>query len=143
MGQLTKINLAMNEALIETMEQMAFTELIIKKSPPSHTEFYAFYLDILLPYRGSVKLIIDKELAKLVIKNLVLDENLQNGKDVVGELLNIIVGYFFQKTEPTQLFELGIPVECDTKDMSDYTVTYFENEAGHSVTLGHQFARYL
>ena len=106
------------DATLETIENMAFTEVIrSEKTTPYDEHLVRLRLEILInkPFPGEMRLVLPVELAILFTKNMYnlgeedITEDLM--KDVLGEIINIISGRLMADLIPEdQTFELGLPL---------------------------------
>jgi len=107
----------LESAVIETVENMAFVEVVqTDKSTPYDEHLVRLRVEILVnaPFPGEIRLVVPISLAMIFAQNMY---NLEEKKitddlihDVLGELVNIIAGRLMAEIiSDNQTFQLGLP----------------------------------
>ncbi len=112
------VNETLIEAVIETLESMAFVEVLqVDKVTPYDEHLVRLRVEILVnaPFPGEIRLVLPKSLAFIFAQNMYsLDEQDVTDdiiSDVLGEIVNIIAGRLMADILPAdQTFQLGLPL---------------------------------
>ncbi len=104
---------AMFEAASETLENMAFMEVIAQRERREEIKYYST-LDILSPVSGTLTLVTTPKLAHEITEGLIDPEDGEPSEemtfDALSELINTIGGRLMRVLTPEdQTFSLGLP----------------------------------
>ena len=112
-----ELNNILQKAVIETIENMAFVEILPKdKISPYDEHLVRLRVEILVnaPFPGEIRLVFPISLAMIFSQNMYnLDERQITEDlihDVLGEIINIVAGRLMADIIPSnQTFQLGLP----------------------------------
>lgn len=110
----------MFEAASETLENMAFMEVIPQRERREEIKFYSI-LDVLAPVSGTLTLITTPKLAREITEGLVDPEDGEPSEemifDALCELINTISGRLMRILTPEdETFSLGLPNSFSSSD---------------------------
>jgi hypothetical protein len=142
MGELEEVAKVIASCASETLQSLAFSELIITDDIVDNQidQMIPVKIDILLPYLGDVWVLIHHEMAKLISLNLFQDTNEEMINDSAKEYLNIFAGLLMQKMLPNDLFELGIPAIMSIPELSSYQLIALKNENDYMMVIAHRLS---
>jgi len=111
---------AMFEAASETLENMAFMEVIPRKERREELKYYST-LDILAPVTGTLTLVTTPKLAHEITAGLIDPEDGEPSEemffDALSELINTIGGRLMRVLTPEdETFSLGLPNSFSSSD---------------------------
>lgn len=141
------VSIALGKAITETVENMAFVQLLEQDSHVlaqySLNNNRQVMLSIFEPVKGKLILIVSRNLMHELASNIygpeMGDPSLEAQDDTIAELLNIIAGRFMKEiTPPNQAYELGLPVIVGySAGMEDDQIVncVFESEKGGCLVL--------
>lgn len=116
----------MDEAVIETLEQMAFVQAFSIEAEDSSIDLdqcYSTQISVKSPIQGDFYLLISRDILEEVASSLFLtpDEAGAAGEamdqavvDVINELINTIAGRYISKILPQEKFELTLPEKVES-----------------------------
>jgi len=113
---------ALQEAVAETMESIAFMEAFPLEESPADTapgDLLGSWIEVKNPVQVGLTLLVPPELAMDITRSIYgVDEDVMfsgvEARDTLAELVNIVAGRFMSKITPADLtFELGLPERCD------------------------------
>jgi CheY-specific phosphatase CheX len=113
---------AVQEAVAETMESIAFMEAIPMEEDPAEMQaddLLGSWIEVKHPIQAGLTLLVPQELAMEITRSIYgVDEEVvfseAEARDTLAELVNIVAGRLMSKITPSDLtFELGLPERCD------------------------------
>ncbi len=115
-------NQSMLDAVLETLETLAFMEVVgVTDPPPEALETTRFYvvLSVEDPKQGELELRMTSALVRQIAENLYVVPQDELGEqlveDTAAEIINIIAGRFMTALlPPEQPYQLGLPEVSDT-----------------------------
>ena len=134
---------AIVDVFIETMESMAFVDVLPTDKVPNFKNPIVVRMGIMMPYMGDVVIVFSENLANLLIDNLLgegAEDSDQALLDATGEFLNVYVGKLLDVLHTDILFELGLPKRIEFNDIKseDFNIVHFSDPNNFSVSLYHK-----
>ncbi len=136
---------AIDKVFVDVIQEMAFMDVVpFEDEVKDFSNTISFKINILMPCIGDVIITIPEKEAAKIATDLKLSEHGSHLDDILGEIINVLVGRIFSEIAPSCLFELGLPrkVDIETLDRTKMVQQNFLTTSELNLSLFHHYHKF-